>query len=206
MQEESRPYQSLTAFRVCTPASCYLCSGAFQTHPTPAFRHVSWDPGIPVGCSQRISEVVIRRGHPWRGGVCVTLQSLAHGLRGAILTGIHLPELHSLASHMQPKLCLCRTGKVACVLPVLFFLFREALQILGLLICIRNSFCQAVIPKEQHRASRLFKKQNGTRDKQSKTSELRCPKCQAEPGYSTFLSDATISTSTVCSACSSMML
>lgn len=143
-----------------------------------------------------------------QGVWCVTLQSLASGLRGAILTGIHPPELHSLVSHMQPKLlCMQDRGSLPGFCPCYFFCSGRLFQVLGLLIFTHNSSCRVVIPKAQYRASRLLKKQNGTMDQQSKTSELRRPQCQAEPdGYSTCLSYATLSTSTVCSACSSRML
>lgn len=66
-----RTNQSLAALCVCMPVSAYLCSSAFQTHSVSAFRHVSWDPGVPVGCSQHHTEAVIRWGHHWAGDIAV---------------------------------------------------------------------------------------------------------------------------------------
>lgn len=123
----------------------------------------------------------------WSGGDITgqeTLQSLGGGLRGALLTGIYPPKLYSQVSHMKPKLCCYRTGSKGFCLDspcVIFFLFREALQVLGLLIFACKSFLRVVILKAHHRVSRLFKKQNVPADKQRKPSDPGCPQCQAEP-------------------------
>lgn len=92
----------------------------------------------------------------------------------------------------------------AWILPVWYFLlFRKALQVLGFLIFMCKSFFRVVIPKAHHRVSRLFKKQNGTVDKQRKPSDLGCPQCQAEPdSHSLCLSYTYICTPPLCSACS----
>lgn len=77
-------------------------------------------------------------------------------------------------------------------------LFREALQVLELLIFTCKSFFRVVIPKAHHRGSRLFKKQTDTVDKQRNPSGLGCPQCQAEPdSHSLCLSYATLCTPTL---------